>query len=231
MLGETTEVITGSFFDWSQITLNLLVACTLGVTVAFIYRRTHHGLSYSQAFVVSLVFVSVIACGAIMVIGSNIARAFGLVGALSIIRYRTVVKDTRDASFIFLSLVVGFACGTSSFLIGVMTTAVVLILALVVHKFRFGILKEHDFILSFSVPRATAGQSSAPAPYQAALDQNCTRQSLLHVESSDGTDRLQVTYDVSLREGIESTQLVQALTGCVGVQSPRLIFAKGDPNF
>lgn len=231
MLGESTEVITSSFFDWSQITLNLLVACALGVIVALTYRRTHHGLSYSQAFVVSLVFVSIIACGAIMVIGSNIARAFGLVGALSIIRYRTVVKDTRDASFIFLSLVVGFACGTSSFLIGVMTAAVVLILALVVHKFRFGILKDHDFILSFSVPRATPGQPPVAAAYQAVLDQYCIRQSLLHVESSEGTDRLQLTYDVSLREGIESTQLVQALTDSAGVRSPRLIFAKGDPNF
>lgn len=231
MLGESTEVITGSFFDWSQITLNLLVACALGVIVTLTYRRTHHGLSYSQAFVVSLIFVSIIACGAIMVIGSSIARAFGLVGALSIIRYRTVVKDTRDASFIFLSLVVGFACGTSSYLIGVMTTAVVLILALVVHKFRFGILKEHDFILSFSVPRTPTGQAMLTAPYQAILDQFCVRQSLLHVESSEGVDRLQLTYDVSLREGSESTQLVQAMTDCDGVHSPRLIFAKGDPNF
>ncbi len=231
MLGETTEVITGSFVDWSHITLNLLVACALGVTVALTYRRTHHGLSYSQAFVVSLVFVSIIACGAIMVIGSNIARAFGLVGALSIIRYRTVVKDTRDASFIFLSLVVGFACGTSSFLIGFMTTAMVLLLALVVHKFRFGILKEHDFILSFSVTRAPAGQAAAPATYQASLDRCCNRQSLLHVESSEEVDRLQLTYDVSLREGIESTHLVQAISECPGVQAPRLIFAKGDPNF
>jgi uncharacterized membrane protein YhiD involved in acid resistance len=230
MLGETTEVITGSFYNVSQIALNLLVACALGATVALTYRRTHHGLSYSQAFVVSLVFVSIIACGAIMVIGSNIARAFGLVGALSIIRYRTVVKDTRDASFIFLALVVGFACGTSSFLIGTLTTALVLGLALLVHKFRFGILKEHDFILSFSVPRTAAG-ANASASYQSALDQFCARQSLLHVESSEGTDRLQLTYDVSLREGIESTQLVQALATSPGVESPRLIFAKGDPNF
>lgn len=228
MLGETTQVVTGSFFDWSQIMLNLLVACSLGVAVALTYRRTHHGLSYSQAFVVSLVFVSVIACGAIMVIGSNIARAFGLVGALSIIRYRTVVKDTRDASFIFLALVVGFACGTSSFLIGSMTTAVVLILAMVVHKFRFGVLKEHDFILSFSVPRKDAGR---PAAYQPILDQHCARQSLLHVESPEGADRLQLSYDISLREGMESTQLVQALAQCPDVQAPRLIFAKGDPNF
>lgn len=231
MLDQTTEVVTGSFFNWSQITLNLLVACVLGTLVAITYRRTHHGLSYSQAFVVSLVFVSIIACGAMMVIGGNIARAFGLVGALSIIRYRTVVKDTRDASFIFLSLVIGFACGTNSFLIGGMTTAFVLILALVVHKFRFGVLKEHDFILSFSVPRGVAGQPAAAAVYQSVLDQNCARQSLLHVESPDGSDRLQLSYDVSLKEGVESTQLVQALTQCPGVQSPRLIFAKGDPNF
>lgn len=222
-----TELFDTVFFETTQILMNLLGAILLGVTVAWVYRRTHHGLSYSQGFVVSLVFVAVIAAGAIMVVGSNIARAFGLVGALSIIRYRTVVKDTRDASFIFLSLVAGFACGTSSFAIGGLTTAAVLVLALVAHYFRIGVLREHDFILTFTLTRG--GDGVDQGHHVAALDRYCRRHELLHVESGEA-EMLYLTFDISLKEGVESTELIRALAQIPNVAAPKLIFAKGDPS-
>jgi len=226
MFGQPTELVDSASFDAIQILLNLLTALALGLLSALIYRRTHHGLSYSQGFVVSLVFVAVISCGAIMVIGSSIARAFGLVGALSVIRYRTVVKDTRDASFIFLALVAGFAAGTGNFLIGACTVAVVLGLALVVHRFRFGVAKEHDFILTFSLPRG-----EAEAGYQAVLGARCERHTLLHVETVEEDGRLLLTFDVSLKEGVDSATLVRELASVPHLGTPKLIFAKGDPNF
>lgn len=230
MFGQPTELVDSVSFDAIQVVLNLLAATGLSLLAALVYRRTHHGLSYSQGFVVSMVFVSVIACGAIMVIGSSIARAFGLVGALSIIRYRTVVKDTRDASFIFLALVAGFAAGTGNFLIGVLTVGTVLTLALVIHRFRFGVLKEHDFILTFSFPRQASGES-APAPYLAILAKLCERHTLLHVETTENAETMLLSFDVSLKEGVDSPSLVQELAGIPLVGSPKLIFAKGDPNF
>lgn len=227
MLNQITELVDASFFETSQVLLNLLGALILGLAIAWVYRRTHQGLSYSQGFVLSLVFVSVIACGAIMVVGSNIARAFGLVGALSVIRYRTVVKDTRDASFIFLALVAGFACGTASFIIGSFTTAMVLGLALLAHHFRLGALNEHDFILSFTLAR---GVGAADRAHVAVLAQYCQRRELLHVETSSDGDLLLLTFDISLKEGVESTDLMRALAQMPHIGAPRLIFAKGDPN-
>lgn len=231
MFGQPTELVDSATFEAIQVALNLIAATALGVLTALVYRRTHHGLSYSQGFVVSMVFVAVIACGAIMVIGSSIARAFGLVGALSIIRYRTVVKDTRDASYVFLSLVAGFAAGTGNFLIGAMTVATVLTLAIVIHRFRFGVLKEHDFILTFSYPRQISSTRSGETPYLAILDELCERHTLLHVETVEGADLLLLTYDISLKEGVESVALLQALAGIAQVGTPKLIFAKGDPTF
>jgi hypothetical protein len=230
MFGQPTELVDSVSFDVIQVVLNLLAATGLSLLAALVYRRTHHGLSYSQGFVVSMVFVSVIACGAIMVIGSSIARAFGLVGALSIIRYRTVVKDTRDASFIFLALVAGFAAGTGNFLIGALTVATVLALALVIHRFRFGVLKEHDFILTFSLPRESAAPATPP-PYLAILGRLCERHTLLHAETTEDATIMLLTFDISLKEGVDSPALVQALAGTPPIGSPKLIFAKGDPNF
>lgn len=230
MFGQPTELVDSVSFDVIQVVLNLLAATGLSLLAAMVYRRTHHGLSYSQGFVVSMVFVSVIACGAIMVIGSSIARAFGLVGALSIIRYRTVVKDTRDASFIFLALVAGFASGTGNFLIGALTVATVLGLALLIHRFRFGVMKEHDFILTFSFHRQIPAPA-APPSYLAILAQFCERHTLLHVETTEDTQNLLLTFDISLKEGVDSPALVQALADTPAIGSPKLIFAKGDPNF
>lgn len=231
MFSQPTEFIESASFDVIQVILNLVAATLFGLLAAVVYRRTHHGLSYSQGFVVSMVLVSVIACGAIMIIGSSIARAFGLVGALSIIRYRTVVKDTRDASFVFLSLVGGFAAGTGNFLIGALTIVTALGIALVTHRFRFGVLKEHDFILTLAIPRRLGAAATGSGAHASVIQRLCERQSLLHVETDDGSDSLLLTYDVSLKEGIESTSLIEELAALPDVRAPKLIFARGDPNF
>ena len=100
----------------SEILINLVLSFILGVLISLIYKKTHKGLSYSQSFMVTNIFVAVIVCMVIMIIGNSLARAFALVGALSIIRFRTVVKDTKDTAYIFWSLAAGMAAGTGSYL-------------------------------------------------------------------------------------------------------------------
>ena len=92
-------------YNPEQVILNLILAFFLGFIISLIYKKTHKGLSYSQSFVLTNIFLAVIVAMVIMVIGNNLARAFALVGALSIIRFRTVVKDTKDTAYIFWSLV------------------------------------------------------------------------------------------------------------------------------
>ena len=89
-------------YDAVTVTYNLLLSCILGIIISTIYKITHKGLSYSQSFMLTIVFVTVVVCMVMMVIGNNLARAFALVGALSIIRFRTVIKDTKDTSYVFL---------------------------------------------------------------------------------------------------------------------------------
>ena len=88
----------------TEIVINLILAFIFGLVISLVYKFTHKGLSYSQSFMITNVFVSVIVCMVIMIIGNNLARAFALVGALSIIRFRTVVKDTKDTPHIYFGL-------------------------------------------------------------------------------------------------------------------------------
>lgn len=96
--------------------VRLAAAFALGGVVAWIYRATHHRPNSleeesTQGFVATLVMMTIIIAMSTQVIGDNVARAFSLVGALSIVRFRTVVKDTRDTAFVIFSVVVGMAVG------------------------------------------------------------------------------------------------------------------------
>jgi len=96
--------------------IRLTAAFALGGVVAWIYRVTHHRPNSgedesAQNFIATLVMMTIIIAMSTQVIGDNVARAFSLVGALSIVRFRTVVKDTRDTAFVIFSVVVGMAVG------------------------------------------------------------------------------------------------------------------------
>jgi hypothetical protein len=98
----------------------LLAAFALGGAVAWIYRRTHHDEKDApQSFTATLVMMTIIIAMSTQVIGDNVARAFSLVGALSIVRFRTVVKDTRDTAFVIFSVVVGMAVGAGHLTVAV----------------------------------------------------------------------------------------------------------------
>ena len=112
-----------------DILINMGLAVILGMLISFVYKITHKGLSYSQSFMLTIVFITIIVSMVMMVIGNNVARAFALVGALSIIRFRTVVKDTKDTAFIFLALSAGMAAGTSSYFLATIGTTIVLVVA------------------------------------------------------------------------------------------------------
>ena len=96
----------------------------LSFIIAITYRGTHRGVSYSQNFTQNLVLIGCVVGIVMLVIGTNIARAFTLVGALSIIRFRTAIKDPKDVGFIFFVMVVGMACGTKFYPVAIITTFV-----------------------------------------------------------------------------------------------------------
>ena len=114
--------------------INMSLALALGMLLAGVYRHTHKGLSYSQSFTLTIVFVTTIVAITLMAIESSLARAFALVGALSIIRFRTVVKDTKDTAYVFAGLAVGMAAGTGRYVLAVMGAVFISVVALVLHK-------------------------------------------------------------------------------------------------
>jgi hypothetical protein len=108
----------------SDVLIAFFWSIVLSILIGITYRGTHRSISYSQNFTQTLVLLGVIVSMIMIIVGTDIARAFTLVGALSIVRFRNALKETRDVGFIFFVMAVGMSCGTRFYLIGIMLTTV-----------------------------------------------------------------------------------------------------------
>lgn len=121
--------------------------------IAKMYRLTYKGTSYSPSFVQSLVLVSLVTTLIMIVIGSNIARAFSLIGALSIIRFRNAIKDTRDVAFIFFVMAIAMGCGTRFYALAFVATLINSGVIWIMHLTNFGASeKAVERLLSIQFP-------------------------------------------------------------------------------
>ena len=136
-----------TLFSLGDVVLAMTVTTILCFIVAHVYRATHRGTSYSQSFLVTLFIMGIATSIVMMIIGSNIARAFSLVGALSIIRFRTAVKDARDTGFLFLAMIAGMGCGTKFYMPAIAMVAFVSVLILALYTFDYGVKKRLESIV------------------------------------------------------------------------------------
>jgi uncharacterized membrane protein YhiD involved in acid resistance len=210
----------------SDILMNMTLACILGVVISALYKATHKGLSYSQSFMLTTIFVTVVVAMVMMVIGNSLAKAFALVGALSIIRFRTVIKDTKDTAYVFMALAAGMAAGTSSYVLAFIGTSVFSVLALILHITNYGSLYKSEFIIRF---RAETGLQPQ---YQKIFDEFCNSVNLLHAEpSEDGHKTNHLTFDVTMKKDEHLDQFVQNIESIEGVSETALIASKSDVDY
>lgn len=126
------------------------VAVLLGLFIVFIYRVTHRGLNYERSFLTTLLMMSPMVALVIMLIGSNLALSLGLVGALSIIRFRNVIKDSRDMAYLFWSITVGLGSGTYNWTVVLVASALFAAVLLVLYFLEFGKVQTNDYVLVVS---------------------------------------------------------------------------------
>ena len=106
----------------TRIIISLTIAFLLGLFIFFIYRVTYSGVLYARNFAFSLVMLCMITAMVIMTISSNLALSLGMVGALSIVRFRTAIKDTNDTVFMFWAITAGIMTGTGYYYISILST-------------------------------------------------------------------------------------------------------------
>jgi len=208
----------------SDILLHLAVAFVLGQLVAWVYIWTHHGLSYSRSQVQSFVLLSMIVTTVLMAIGNNVVGAFGLFGALALIRFRTPIKDTRDTAFLFLAVAVGIAVGSRNLTLAVIGIPAALIVALYLSFSRFGERLSADGTLRFSMP-AVAEQEGL---LRRVLQHYCRSFALMHLRDVGVDATQEFAYQLEMHDPEQSSGLVQDISAIPGVAGVSLLMQNED---
>ncbi len=221
----TTNEILG--YSPGELIVNLCLALAAGLVIGIVYKATHRGLTYSQNFVVTLVLMCITVSAVMMVIGSNLARAFALVGALTIVRFRTVIKDTRDTAFVFFALTEGIASGTGNYLLAGISSIFISGVAIVLFKTNFGAYMRSEFVLRFRFDR----DSGVEAIYTKLIGEKTTRSTLIHIEPSGEGRYLILSYDITLKRGVNAGDLVSTLERTDGIDRVSLVSSMEDSEF
>jgi len=209
----------GGMFSPENVLLSLLLAFALGQVLAWVYYFTHSGLSYSRTFVQSLVLVTVVVAMVMAVIGNNIITAFGLMGALAIIRFRNVLKDTRDIVFIFCALVIGMASGCQRYGIAVVGTVLLSLVAIYLYLTGFGTHRPHNGFLRFNLN----GHIGPNHPIPGILRRFCGNFTLISAQDSGyGSPIVEYAYQLMVRSAKKNEQMLAELEGVEGIESVSL---------
>ncbi len=202
-----------------DVLINLLVAFLCGWVIAQTYKITFGGASYSKSIANALVVLSMITSVVIIVIGNNLARAFGLVGAMSIIRFRTAVKDPMDIVFIFFSLSVGLAAGVGLAQIAIIGTLSISGVLLVLSKVGYGSDHSHENLLQFAY---SGDHNGGEPPYMEVVQTFCRTYTMINVRSLGSNEQYEISYYVTLRDPKKGNDFVKALSNIKDVEKINL---------
>ena len=122
---------TGSL-STQDIIIRLMMGAIIGAFIMISYKLSHIGTLYSRKFNVSLYILTILTTMVMTVIGNNVALSLGMVGALSIVRFRTAIKDSRDTMYIFWAIIVGICCGVGDYTVASLGTAIVFLALLII---------------------------------------------------------------------------------------------------
>ena len=199
-----------------SILLNIAISAALGIFIFVSYYITHKGTIYSKKFNASLVVMTVLTGTVMTVIGNNIALSLGMVGALSIVRFRTAIKDSRDTLYIFWTVIVGICCGVGDYLVAAIGSAVTFIVLLI-----FGLIKSDNRMLI--IIRAAR---SRQATIQAHLFAMFKRKAILRVRNTDD-ENIEFIYEINqnlLRKAEEKGEnLIDSIYNLGGVEYVNIV--------
>ena len=211
-----TSLANGSDPALTVLAWRIGMAMVLGAAVAVIYRWARRGETVQPTFLTTLVLLATVIAMATQVIGDNVARAFSLVGALSVVRFRTVVKDTQDTAFVIFAVVVGMASGANHLVVALVGMGIGRRASLVLwprRRFDGWIAVESTLALRITPEDGVqaATEQSWPPPTD--------RCDLTSVRTARQGSALDLNYRIRLRAGCSPSALVAELHALTGVES------------
>jgi hypothetical protein len=192
--------------------LVLLLAFVIGHVVSWVYTGTHSGMSYSQMFASSLLVMPVLVALVMVLMASNVLIALGLLAVFSMIRFRNVLKDTRDTTFVLWAISEGVACGTLRFGIAVIACVTLSLIMIYLRMTSFGGRHRYDVILSVE----WAGNGDSLRTLKPILRRHSLRANLASQHDIEA-NKQDLSYRLLLRDPARSRELLTDLERAEGV--------------
>lgn len=197
-------------FSVMDVLITLVLSFVLTSAIGLVYQKTHRNVSYSQSFVQTLVMVGMVIAVIMLVVGSNIARAFALVGALSVIRFRNAIKETRDVGFIFFAMCIGMTTGTRFYVLAVLATIAISIAILVMFKFNWFNSSITRQVVKVRVP-AEGVDNNPTEEVEKVLAGYSNTFEMLSAETVAGGALTELTYTTEFRRGVDPQKVIAEL--------------------
>jgi uncharacterized membrane protein YhiD involved in acid resistance len=199
---------------WQTVLQSELLAFVLGTAIAWVYVKTHRGLSYSRSFVQALVLGALVAAMLMLAVGNNMARGIGILGTLAIIRFRSSLKDPRDMIFVFGALAIGIAMGVRAFMAGILGTALFAAASFLLNWSAFGTRRQFDGLLSFQA----VADGATDDRVKTAMARHCGAWVLVALREVAQGAGAEHSYHVRLSRADGEAALVADLQGIKGVR-------------
>ncbi|MFZ5967240.1 MAG: DUF4956 domain-containing protein [Bacillota bacterium] len=187
--------------------LAIVISFVLGGFISLTYMKTCNKGSYSQNFSLTLVLIPTIVAIIIFLIGSNVARAFSLAGAFSIIRFRSAPGDPKDIAYVLFTMAAGLACGVGLYGYAILFTTVLCLLMVILYLFNFGAKRSSQKLLKIIIPE--------DLDYEGAFDEVfhefTTDYFLKRVKTTDLGSLYELVYMVTMNDGINQKEFIDAL--------------------
>lgn len=192
--------------------LVLLLAFCIGHVISWVYMLTHTGVSYSAAFTASLLVMPVLVALVMMLMASNVLVAIGLLAVFAMIRFRNVLKDTRDTTFVLWAIAQGVACGTQRLGIAVVSCLALALIFGYIRLTGFGGRHRYDVVLSLE----WAGGNGGVEQIRPILKRHSVRAILASQHDVDD-EKIDLSYRILLRDPAKSRELLKELQSTSGV--------------
>lgn len=185
----------------------IFLSFILTLSIALVYRKTHTGARYSQSFVQTIIIMGVVVSVIMIVIGNNIAVAFGLVGAFSIIRFRSAISDPKDIAFIFFGMATGITCGLGFYIVAILFTVTLIAIIFFLYLTNFGKTSQLKKRLTLTVPENLHDE----AIFNAILDEHLTFYVLRSIETANQGTMIQLQYVIQNKIDVNDKTLMDEL--------------------
>ena len=205
----------------------LVAAMLLGGVVAWIYQRTRPASDTGASLAITLVLLSILIAMVTQVIGDNVARAFSLVGALSIVRFRTVVRDTVDTAYVIFAVAVGMAVGANHPSVAICGIGIIGLAAWIMTRRQ----PARDWDVTHLLQVRVGLGTDVEATVSPVIDSQVRSRRLLAMATAKQGMSIEATYRIELREERSAAELVKALNRVEGVQTVSINRETADDRF